>query len=68
MVVNQFAVRSKSVSEFLEVLALEKTDWKHEKDTLFQILRKGVEIMIGYYTTTGDIQLKDECRKVDEIH
>jgi hypothetical protein len=44
-------------------LALEKTNWKSERDTLFQILRKGVEVMIGYYNNTEDIQLKDECRK-----
>ena len=56
------------MSNFLEILGLEKTEWKNEKDTLFQILRKGVEIMIGYYTTTGDIQLKDECRKVGKTN
>lgn len=60
---TQYGVRSRSVASFLEILALEKSTWKDEKDTLFQILRRGVEVMIGYFANTSDIQLKDECRK-----
>lgn len=42
---------------------MEKSEWKNERDTLFQILRKGIETIIGYYSNTEDILLKDECRK-----
>lgn len=47
-----------------DVLGLDKATFKSEKDSLFQTLRKAIEIVIGYYNGTKDIKLKDECRKV----
>lgn len=60
---TSFNVRAKAVGCFIDLLAIDKNQWKNDKDTLFVVLRKGIEVVIGYYGNTSDIQLKDECRK-----
>lgn len=57
-------MRTTAVTNFVDLLTLEKTEWKNEKDTLFISLRKGIEIIIGFYNTSSDISLRDESRKV----
>lgn len=57
-------MRTTAVTNFVDLLTLEKTEWKNEKDTLFISLRKGIEIIIGFYNTSNDISLRDESRKV----
>lgn len=59
-------MRTTAVTNFLDLLVLEKTEWKDERDTLFTSLRKGVEVILGFYKTTNDISLKDESRKVHD--
>jgi hypothetical protein len=56
--------RTRAVEGMHDVLGLDKATFKSEKDSLFQTLRKAIEIVIGYYNGTKDIKLKDECRKV----
>jgi hypothetical protein len=60
-------LKTAAVASFVDLLTLEKTDWKDERDTVFVALRKGIEIIIGFYNTSGDISLKDESRKVTFI-